>query len=199
MNITECRTKVIIDNLYNLFDFQEAMEYGEPGYSNPDQTILLSNWNNVSNTIQEYLEEAGFSLEWSDEWVIDYESGKTYRSSPDSYFWKPSYIQNEWSNYGIIGIDEIENDTDLMDEYINDYLLNNSRAVSQCDIDSRLSELGYTKLSDDLENGFHHGQTDEPEKILNYWNEKGFDLVFSGYENSQFYIRFHAFIKKQEG
>ena len=197
MNITEHRTKVIMESLSDSCDFLEAMEYGEPGYSNPEKSILLANWNNVSDRVQDYLEEAGFSLEWSDEWIIDYSSGKAYRCVPDSYDWKPAYIQNDWTNGEIIGIDEIENDIELMDEYINEYLLNNSYAVSQCDIENRLVELGYTKLDESFENGFHPGQTNEPEKILNYWNDKGYDLVFSGYESSQFYISFEAYVKKQ--
>ena len=72
MHITEKRTAIILQILQDKQDLQFCGHYGEPGYNDPEQSILFANWNNVSKTIADYLEAAGFSLECSDEWIIDW-------------------------------------------------------------------------------------------------------------------------------
>jgi hypothetical protein len=73
-------------------DFDTANEYGEPGYDKPLRSlpILLANWNYVSKEAYVALEEAGYALEWCDEWITD-DDGHAYRTSPDSFMWRPSY------------------------------------------------------------------------------------------------------------
>ena len=72
-----------------------ASKYGEPGYQDPEKGILLANWNNVPSNMQKWLENAGYSLEWSDEWTVDYNNDKAYRTSPDSYSWEPQWGMGE--------------------------------------------------------------------------------------------------------
>lgn len=69
-----------------------AKYFGEPGYTkeNEEKDILLGDWNNVSPDIQNKLDEAGYTMIWSEEWYIDYDYSKVWRTLPDSYYWRPS-------------------------------------------------------------------------------------------------------------
>jgi len=92
MNITEKRTAIILEVLSNTHDMESCSNYGEPGYTDPTNSVLLANWNDVKESTQEYLEEAGFALEWSDEWMKSYEHDKAYRTQPDSHSWISSIL-----------------------------------------------------------------------------------------------------------
>ena len=198
MNITEKRTEIILKNLMDKQDVTVCSKYGEPGYEDPDISILFGNWNNISGQVIVYLETAGFELEWSDEWVIDSEHDKCFRCSPSGYEWKPSYICDDWTNGEIVAIADIESDDDLADEYINDYLLNDYKHVSKADIDKHLIRLGFETGDETFQNGFHAHMDDQPEAIYKGWSDKGFDVVFSGYDPSQFYVEFKIHVRKRE-
>ena len=82
--------------------------YGEPGYTDPDPEacIILTNWNDVPDNLQEYLKDNGHHLEWSDEWVTSNTYPvKAYRQQPDSYSWQPSFFITEDGD--IVGADEV--------------------------------------------------------------------------------------------
>ena len=72
--------------------FEWLADYAEPGYSLSEgqEGILLANWNEVPNRIQEGLEPHA-ELVWSDEWAACCECGRAVRTSPDSYQWTPSF------------------------------------------------------------------------------------------------------------
>ncbi len=172
-----------------------CQKYGEKGYSDPKTGIIFHNWNNVEQKIQDYLELAGYELEWSDEWVIDYENNKAYRTSGNSYHWEsqirfddngnlytPDSDVIEWLELcQVVEGDEINN---CLPSYVSDDLL---------------EAHGYLKYNaDSFENGWHAGQTDEPKEIA----EKLFveigdceSLVFKLDENSQFYSKFSVYYK----
>jgi len=162
--------------------------YGEPGYSDPKNGIIFANWNNVPEHIQRGLERRGFELEWSDEWIIDYDANKAYRSSPDSYGWTPSYFIKDSGK--IVG----KADYDLQD--LADYLMNDPSRADTFDAD--FSDLGFEKGSDDFESGFHPGQTDKPEKIFADLHAKGYDVVFQIDRVGQFDMRFNVWTRSHE-
>jgi hypothetical protein len=85
----------------NGVDFSTATDYGEPGYDKPMRSlpILFANWNYVSKEAYEALEKAGYALEWADEWVTD-DDAMAYRTSPDSFCWRPSFTLHECTVYG---------------------------------------------------------------------------------------------------
>ena len=89
MNISEKRTETILEILrMRSMTLESVSAYGEAGYTDPEQAVLFADWNPiVSRQIQDYLEQAGFALEWSDEWALSYEHDKAWRTSPDSYSW----------------------------------------------------------------------------------------------------------------
>lgn len=79
--------------------------YAEPGYDEPELGVVLANWNDFSEKVTvlhdgdeltarpgDLLEQAGYSVEWCDEWTDCCNCYKLIRTSPDSFFWQPSYF-----------------------------------------------------------------------------------------------------------
>lgn len=64
--------------------------YAERGYDDPKKGIVLANWNNLPRGLDTILEQAGYAVEWSDEWALCDDCFKIFRTSPDSYAWTPS-------------------------------------------------------------------------------------------------------------
>lgn len=177
-----------------------CMAYGESGYTDPESGILLANWNNVPKHVANALERRGFELEWSDEWVIDYNSNpsKAYRSQPDSYGWTPAFVLNDWSNGEIIPHDQIREDASLREDYIENMLLNDA---SHCDVAGLdLTQDGFSKWEEDFETGFHPGQTDNPHKVLARIQEArpDVDVVFQLDGTGQFDIHWSAWIRPRD-
>ena len=142
-------------------DVEWCGQYGEPGYDAPEHGIIFANWNHVSRPVQDWLEHHGYALEWSDEWIVDWEVSKAYRTSPDSYGWRPSYVMLESGD--IIGAGDIRNG-DCVDAYI-EHLVNSDRAADTFGVD--WTQHGFRKVNtESYESGFHPGQTDDPRKIL---------------------------------
>jgi hypothetical protein len=155
--------------------FDYASEYGEPGYDNPRRGIVFANWNPFPRGLDDVLERAGYSVEWSDEWIVS-ETGKAYRSSPDSYGWKPYYVLTDDGD--VIGGDEIESG-DQLEWYVNEYLLNNPRRANVFKID--LAALGFKRFNGEFETGFHPGQNDDPKQVCAHIRRDlpDHDIVFS--------------------
>lgn len=81
--------------------------YAEPGYTG--KLIVTGNWNSVTRydkdrkqnvvvsilprRLSDIFEKLGFETEWSDEWHACDDCQKIFRVEPDSYGWKPSFIQ----------------------------------------------------------------------------------------------------------
>ncbi len=95
-----------------------APGYAEPGYTDPARGILLANWNYFPSRIDRTLEDAGYKVEWRDEWDACAECGKLVRTTADCYSWQPSYVlMNEcevvchncvnWADY----LESIEDDS----------------------------------------------------------------------------------------
>jgi hypothetical protein len=169
--------------------------YGEPGYSDTERGIIFANWNHVSRIVQDWLEHHGYALEWSDEWIACHETGKAYRTSPDSYAWTPSYVMTE--DCEIIGRDEVLAG-DQVDAYIA-HLLNNDRAADTFGI--AWAKHGFCKLNpESFEAGFHPGQTDDPRKILAaaQVEHPDHDFLFSIDSKGQFDTRFSLWGRPQD-
>lgn len=90
------------DELFELMSkgvtIETARHFGEPGYAKDPgkaEDILLANWNEVSDELFDRLEAAGYTLLWSDEWYLDDDHDKVWRSEPDSYWWKSSIAYGE--------------------------------------------------------------------------------------------------------
>lgn len=83
----------LIDKVIDNFGFDDfAGEYGEPGYKkdHKDKPIILHDWNDFGDrypNIYRYIQD-NYNIEWSDEWVCDYDNDKIYRIVGDSYGWE---------------------------------------------------------------------------------------------------------------
>src|SRR5208337_893734 len=77
----------------------------EPGYDNHD-IVATGNWNDISKSsrhesddimtrLGDVLSKLGVELEWEDEWATCDECMKLVRTSPDSYSWQRSYVDND--------------------------------------------------------------------------------------------------------
>lgn len=176
-------------------DVDYAPNYGEPGYSDPETGILFANWNDCPKWLIAGLERRGYELEWKDEWIIAHETGKAFRTEPDSYSWKPYYVISEDSGE-VIGGDEIESGDEL-EWYINEYLLNDPTKCNLFDID--LASQGFEQFGGRYETGWHPGQNDSPPKVFERIQRErpDYDVVFSLDSKGQFDTEWSAWIRSQ--
>jgi hypothetical protein len=192
MNITKKRTSIILDYLRDNHYMEGCTAYGERGYSNPELGILFADWNPISRTVQDYLEEAGYALEWSDEWYVDHENDKAWRTSGNSYHWVCSV--RFCDGYVLTPDDDI---SAWIDECAvdspNDVISTLPDWITPDDI----LEQGYELFADNLENGFHPGQTDNPQDVTKKALASGAQSVlFRISEHSQFYVVFECYVMK---
>lgn len=163
--------------------------YGEPGYTQPAEGVIFANWNNIEQAHQEMLEAAGYELEWSDEWTIDYDNNKAYRTSPDSYFWEPSVAYTEDG--------EMLTPDDSPHDWIEAMAVSDPSNKAQClpswITPEDLVEAGFVKSSGDMESGFFEGQTDDPKaEAIKLFYQGAIRVVFRKIENSQFYTKWEV-------
>lgn len=191
-----------------LEDIRWVEGYSEPGYDDPEGGVYLGNWNVVDNYDQDrnehilvpsgdlpkrlarILEKLGAEIEFSDEWETCDSCQKAFRTSPDSYSWKPSYVFREDDSTYICHecIDP--------EEYLEDLEGNHSRCVT-LNIDPE--EYGYRLYKDGFEHGFHPGQDDDPKKIAEELRKKGLNkFVFKMDSVGQFDQRFSVYVKEEE-
>lgn len=195
--------------------------YGEPGYwSAHTQGVILGNYwcrcdhgpesdeDRARDNFQplhgvEYhyprvfaaLEEQGFKLEWCDEWWIDYETGKAWRTQADSYSWQPSIIFDEEMG------DYLTPDHDA-DVWIEWGVNNPDRCIPRV-VKIDLGAAGFEQWEPHnphtYESGWHPGQTDDPREITKQIrSELGDDVevVFQLDATGQFDVRFSAWVRE---
>jgi len=136
------------------------------------------------------LEEQGVELHWYDEWTVDHDNdGKAYRTTSDSYFWKPSLLVTDSGDY-------LTPDDDL-DSWL-EYMMNEPQRCIPGHIynGADLEAAGFVKYNGQFESGWHPGQDADPEAItaeIHKWHGPDVDIVFLLDETSQFYIEFSAY------
>lgn len=135
--------------------FDCASKYGEPGYFLPKGKtfIILANWNDVPKEITRLLEET-CELHYPDEWVVDHDYDKAWRTEPDSYIWMSSIRYN---NGELLTTDD---DPELWAEY----LMEEPNRAAHPSVD--LESIGFMPCGEIYENGLHRGQDDDPAKVL---------------------------------
>lgn len=195
MNITEKRTEILLKHLRDKHDMEECNTYGEPGYQNPKASILFANWNPVPEWIQKYLEEAGYELEWSDEWAVDYEHDKAYRTSADSYHWQ---CQVHFTEGGEMLTPDDDDSAWVVAKMMTDPDQTPKVLPSRVDPTS----CGFELVNEDhpFESGWFPGQNDDPEDIAKKLFEDSTveAVVFRLSEVSQFYVKFDVFVRRYE-
>lgn len=86
--------KQVLGRLIDNGDMDIAYEYGESDYTLEEnkKAILFANWNRLDKypNFMNWIEES-YEIEWDDEWIIDPNSNKAYRSQSNSYGWQQQY------------------------------------------------------------------------------------------------------------
>jgi len=197
MHITKKRTDIILKALQEKGDWDYATHYGEPGYQNPEVGILFADWNPVSRRICDYLEEAGYELEWCDEWYVDYDNDKAWRTSPTSYDWQCSI---RYTEHGVLTPD------DSLEDWIDEIAMTDwsqpTGTVPSWITPNDLEERGFIKYNGDFETGWHPGQTDDAHVIAVLLFETIPDIervLFRIGESSQFYTVWEAYYWRDAG
>jgi hypothetical protein len=192
--------EAVVENLISCGDVDICHEYGEPGYHLEEgkEAILFSNWNPYDKypNFMELL-EATYDLEWSDEWIISYEHGKAYRTSPDSYSWQKSFMFTE-SGEILTPDDDVEY---WIEECKLDYIpkFTNPRALPSFIEGEQIEAEGFELINDDLQSGWYD-RVDDPRQILEeclkeYGGEYD-EIVFSLNGVGQFAVDFSAYGRK---
>jgi hypothetical protein len=115
------------------------------------------------------------------------------RTSPDSYHWQPEYYVGD----GFLVCKEcFDNETDYQEDYLKDRINNPKNAINGLMEPEQLKDLGFSKLEGGYENGWHQGQTDDPEKIFKEIEDDYNEVVFLIDEVSQFYITFSVWVRE---
>lgn len=192
MNVTSKRTKIIFKVLQENYDVDRCSNYGEPGYAAPKKGILFANWNIISSRLANYLEAAGYELEWSDEWMIDYNHDKAYRTSPNSYGWQSSVVLSgdyEW-------LTPDDGAFNVISELACTDPTQSARMLPPWVTERDLTELGFIKQGKERESGLHPGQTADPKEFLAevFKDKTAIEVVFTGYP-SQFHTTWQAWVK----
>lgn len=177
------------------FDISICGEYGERGYEVgiDKKAILLSNWNDFDKypNIMAHIEE-NYEIEWSDEWIIDYDNDRCYRTSPDSYHWQPSYV---WLPDRIIGVDDINKlENDEFKYFLDqaDYLNNSDNAVHLDGFEAR----GQLVASEDARMFESHREPkDIMETAIELYPDADFYFVIEGVE--QFGMSFALYVLEE--
>src|SRR5208337_4570393 len=127
----------------------------EPGYDNHDIVTRLG----------DVLSKLGVELEWEDEWATCDECMKLVRTSPDSYSWQRSYVDND---DGRTCVECIKQDPEAHLEGLEGQ---HERCNTIADIDP--AKHGYVLVEDGFEHGLHPGQDASPRKISEALQEQG--------------------------
>jgi hypothetical protein len=193
--------------LYPLFesgDWDYANEYGEPGYPTDNVTAVitgyywlkgpngeLNSWWDKYPRLMATLEEAGYHFEWCDEWYIDHESSKAYRTQPNSYQWQPSIMYADG---------EVLTPDDGIDAWI-EYCINDPKRAIHGSVwsSSDLIEAGFTPYNGIYQNGWHQHMDDDPTDIFAKIRaaDPDLDVVFLISGVSQFYLDFEAYVREE--
>lgn len=185
--------------------------YAEPGYSDPECkeiVVVLGNFNlpdeiklpdNIKNPIielQEEIKQLGHvEFEWSDEWTICSECMRAVRTQSDSYVWTSHSIILEGD---CICIDCLKKNDNIMDDFIQDITNRfNKCVVTYWGID--LKKYGFKQIPGYcFETGLHENQNADPAVALKYLRKKGYDVIFSITDKSQFDIHWNIWVSREE-
>lgn len=182
-----------------------ANEYGEPGYSADGPVVLGDYWchreecrgGGLHDFERHYpsevaaLRDAGAELEWYDEWYVDSETSRAWRTSADSYMWQSSLL---WSEDAC---EYLTPDHDIADWL--EVVTNNPRAALPSHVwtDDELAAEGFHERECGYENGWHPGQNDDPIAILAsiHATEPDSDVIFRLSSVGQFDVSFCVYVR----
>jgi hypothetical protein len=136
--------------------------------------------------------EKGFDLVFSDEYTSCSCCGKLLKTTPSCYGDLPEYIIND----GEILCSDCYGDDDIIDLALND----TDTAVNIRQLKKSLESHGFKLFRENLESGFHPGQTDDPQDISKEIEQlhPAADWLFCIDGAGQFDISFSAWYKERD-
>src|SRR5258706_1446726 len=176
--------------------FEQCNNYGEKGYTSPEKGILFANWNDVPKRILDGLQKQGFELEWSDEWYIDYDNDKAWRTSPDSYGWVCSIAFKD--NGKVLTPDDDISDWIEYCQITKNNNLDRLAALPDFFTKEQIEKQEWIQKEQVYENGFHAYQTDDPKKITKELLETYESIMFQIYSQGQFDTHFVVYVKDND-
>jgi hypothetical protein len=175
-----------------------AGKQGRNGGSNPYYVTRPEDLHSLEDhhpRIWKQLESQGVEFNWHDEWTIDSDHDKAYRTNPDMHGWQPSYVYTERG-------DIMTADDDIADWV--EWAVNQPKRVIPTRIISRdrIIEAGFMLIHDRLESGHHEGMTDDPCAYYDMETgkpaSKDWDYLFLLDDTSQFYITFSMWARQKD-
>jgi hypothetical protein len=184
--------------------------YAEPGYDEDTEVVAVGNWNKITDydkktgkfvdidvtpaELGRALEDIGVAIEWCDEWTTCTECQKLVRTSPDSYSWTRSYIEDSADpDEQVCHLCVCENPTRYLEWFENV----DARAWTINDVDPE--DHGYRALDINFENGMYGGQADDPKLIAKALREMGLStFIFVINRVDQFDMSFRVVIHEDE-
>lgn len=152
------------------------------------------------NYLSDYIEEDEidskmcelFDSGFSDEYSYCIDCRKIIRIIPDRYGWTPQYYLAEGE--GFVCLDCFNKDSNLQEYYIES-LINDSGDANTLLTHKQLESMGFKKLDEMYESGYHEGMNDNPKEIFNKLKDEYNEIIFNIYENSQFYTIFNVYVR----
>jgi len=161
---------------------------------NEKDFLIVDSWESLEKIVEYFELESDNELdnitEWGfyDEYMTCYDCGKAIRIVGDSYHWKPNF---EYTEDGLFCSECLDED-EIIQLKVNDF--KNANTILT---DEQLENEGFTKQNEDTYiNGFDFD--DNPEEIFNKLKDKFNEILFSIYNNSQFYTEFDVWARNKE-
>lgn len=127
---------------------------------------------------------------WSDCTSECYGCGKALNTEPDSYGWKPAYVEIE--DDGLYCIECMKSDPEAYFQSV----INHEKDGTLLDP----TDYGFVRVKADeyssWAHGWHDGQNDSPSAQRALLNKHGFDVIFEIFP-SQFYIEWDLFVRPE--
>lgn len=175
-------------------DYETVMNIGKGTQYDDEKVWVTGNWNGeLGGRLFKALDRIGVDAEWYDENDPCDDCGKLMRVKSDSYMWQPQYLRD--SECQIVCFDCLDlSDDSVLDDF--GYVDDAHKCVPD-KLGEKLDGWGWAPYNGVYENGWHPGQTDDPQVIFDKIKEQSPELsiVFRLDEVSQFFIRFTAWTK----
>lgn len=142
-------------------------DYGEPGFykDNQDDLILTADWNDMADGMQEVIRDAGYSLEWSDEWMCDYDNDLLYRTTSSDPFWESSIFFTESEMLPIA-----DNEDLYIEQFIN---VINRRINSRFN----LEKYGFIDIEEACHQTGMYGIYEYPQEVFDKFSDEYTEMV----------------------
>lgn len=174
-----------------------AGKQGRDGGSNPYYVTQATGLHSIEDhypRIWKQLEAQGVEFEWHDQWVVDTDHDKAYRTDPDMHGWQPSYVHN--------GDSLLTADDDITEWVL--WAVNQPHKCIPTRIikHQQIMDAGFVCIHDRLESGLHQGMDDEPDAYFIRECDKArsagkqYEYLFMLDETSQFYITFSMWARE---